>query len=144
MKRCLLVMLFLGAVMFIQPSGSVAQDKHSLTVLRIKIEAPELDKRILLDKLAEHAETNHLRFEPVDQDFDYRIVFLTGQQPVATVYGELNASMASADVYDSEGNELFKFDRKGRGSDKGATNAVAKEIIKRLLEWRSLSHQKAA
>lgn len=48
--------------------------------------------------------------------------------------------MAVADVYDAQGKELFKFDRKGRGTDKGATNAVAKEIIKRLSEWRSISH----
>jgi hypothetical protein len=124
----------------------LAQSKAQVTVLKVRIEAPELDKRMLLDRMESHAADRGLKFESVDQDFDYRIVFATGQHAVTLLGwgsgGSVNASLAAADVYDAKGKELFKFDRKGRGSDKGATNAVAKEIIKRLLEWRALSESK--
>jgi hypothetical protein len=120
-----------------------AESKPQPTVLKIKIEAPELDKRLLLEKLELHAADHKLKFESVEQDFDYRIVFATGQHAVVLVAsgggGSMNASMAAADVYDATGKEIFKFDRKGRWSDKGATNAVAKEIVKRLVEWRTHS-----
>jgi len=139
MRRWLFVLFLCTAVVCSGPLICIAQGKIAADLLKVKIEAPELDKRILMDKLQEHGAENGLKFASVDQDFDYRIVFITGQRPVMTQYGEINASLASADVYDSEGKELFKFDRKGRWTDKGATNAVANEIVKRLLKWRSLS-----
>jgi hypothetical protein len=138
MKAAYFVILC-AAVVLSQPLRSFGYSEAAVTVLRIKIEAPELDKAILLAKLQERAADNKLKFESVEQDFNYRIVFATGQAPVMTQYGAINASLASADVYDSAGKELFKFDRKGRWTDKGATNAVANEIVKRLLKWRSLS-----
>ena len=45
----------------------------------------------------------------------------------------MNSSMASADVFDNANAELFKFNRQGRASDKGAANAVAVEILKRII-----------
>jgi hypothetical protein len=57
---------------------------------------------------------------------------------VSTVYGDINASMASTAVFDSNGTELFEFERHGRATDNGATNAVAKEIIKRLIKLRNM------
>jgi hypothetical protein len=53
---------------------------------------------------------------------------------VGTTYGDINASLGSTSVYDSQGKEMFEFKREGRWTDSGATNAVAKEIIKRLLK----------
>jgi hypothetical protein len=135
-----------------QPSPPVAEatpthisgKQRDWLVLKIKTEAPELDKRWLLESLGSHGADHKLKFESVGHDFDYRIVFATGQRAVNIFSsgsgGSINASMAAADVYDAQGKELFKFDRKGRGTDQGATNAVAKEIVKRLLEWRSISH----
>jgi hypothetical protein len=106
--------------------------------IRAKIEATELDRRMLLEKLNTHAQDHHLAFELADSDYDYRIIFSTGQGTTQTNWGELNSSMASADVFDPQGTELFRFDRKGRGSDKRAVDAAAKEIIKRILMLRKL------
>ena len=99
---------------------------------RITIEATELDKKILLEKLNVHGADHKLRFVLAEKDFDYRIVFSTGQRGYQTGYGEMNSSGSSVQVYDSKGTELFAFNRAGRATDSGATNAAAKEIIKRL------------
>jgi len=99
---------------------------------RITIEATELDKKILLEKLKVHGADHKLRFVLAEKDFDYRIVFSTGQRGYQTGYGEMNSSGSSVQVYDSKGTELFAFNRAGRATDSGATNAAAKEIIKRL------------
>jgi hypothetical protein len=109
-----------------------------LKTIRTKIEATELDRRMLLQKLNAHGLDHHMTFELAESDFDYRIAFSTGQGTTQTTWGELNSSVASADVFDPNGTELFRFERKGRGSDETATNAVAKEIIKRILKLNSL------
>jgi hypothetical protein len=109
---------------------------------KVKIEATELDRRMLLQKLNSHGADHGMKFEAADSEYDYRIVFSTGQEKsVAGVWGSggsFNSSVAAADVFDGKGTELFKFERKQRGTDSGATNAVAKEIIKRLLKVGSL------
>jgi hypothetical protein len=46
-------------------------------------------------------------------------------------------SGACVTVFDKRGNTLFAFTREQRITDSGATNAVAKEIIKRLNELKS-------
>ena len=99
---------------------------------KITIEATELDKKILLEKLKVHGADHKLRFVLAEKDFDYRIVFSTGQRGYQTGYGEMNSSGSSVQVYDSKGTELFAYNRAGRATDSGATNAAAKEIIKRL------------
>lgn len=115
-----------------------AQGQAGSKPIRTKIEGTELDRRMLLEKLNAHGQDHHMRFEMAESDFDYRIAFTTGQGTTQTTWGELNSSIASADVFDPNGTELFRFERKGRGSDKGATNSVAKEIIKRILKLNSL------
>ena len=109
----------------------VAMGQHPL---KVKVESTELDRKTLVDKLNEHGASHHLKFELADQDFDYRIVFGTGQGPVMTTYGSVNSSGATTSVFDAKGSELFEFKREGRWTDNGATNAAAKEIIKRLLK----------
>lgn len=101
---------------------------------KIKIESTLLDQKMILEKLNSHGSSHHLIFVLADDEFDYRIVFSTRQKPVGTVYGDINASTASTSVFNSRGEELFEFERSGRWTDSGATNAVAKEIIKRLLK----------
>ena len=102
--------------------------------LKVKIESTDLDRKTLVEKLNDHGASRHLKFELADQDFDYRIVFGTGQGPVITTYGSINSSGAVTQVFDAKGSELFEFKREGRWTDNGATNAAAKEIIKRLLK----------
>ena len=39
---------------------------------------------------------------------------LTGQKPVGTAYGDINASAGSTAVYGAQGKEMFEFKREGR------------------------------
>lgn len=47
-------------------------------------------------------------------------------------------------MFDPQGRLLFSFTRGTRYTDKGATNAAAKEIIKRLIRWRKEQSQGTA
>jgi hypothetical protein len=114
----------------------IAQSKSQVTELKVKIEATELDRKMLLEGLNADGAGHHLKFTLTEQDFDYRVVFSTTQEPYSTAYGDMNSSTASTSVFDFNGKELFEFKRQGRSSDKRATNAVAKEIIKRLVQLR--------
>jgi hypothetical protein len=115
-----------------------AQVSPQRTALKLKIEAPELDRRMLLDRLNSHGSEHGMKFELSDTGFDYRIVFQTSQGSAQALAagsgGSFNTSVATADVFDSNEKELFRFDRKNRWTDSGAANAVAKEIIKRMLK----------
>ena len=44
-----------------------------------KIEVTELDRRMLLENLNTHDQDHYVRFESAESDYDYRIVFSTGQ-----------------------------------------------------------------
>ena len=122
-----------------------APASRPLETIRIKIDANELDRRMLLEKLnargLERPE-HKVKFELADQDFTYRIVFATDQETaLSNRYGHsgggtYNSSTASATVYDNNGAALFQFKRRLRVTDSGSTNAVAKEIIKRIMKLR--------
>lgn len=116
-----------------------AETKPSAQTVRVKIEATELDKRLLLEKLNRHGPDHGLKFELAEQGYDYRIAFSTEQRKswfiVSGGGGSYNTSAATVSVADSKGTELFRFQRAGRGTDTGAAKAVAKEIIKRLIRW---------
>ena len=112
-------------------SNAGSQTVNSRT-LKVTIEATELDRKMLLEKLNTHGADHKLQFVLSEKDFDYRIVFGTGQRGYQTAYGEMNSSGSNVQVFDSKGVELFEFNRAGRFTDSGATNAAAKEIIKRL------------
>jgi hypothetical protein len=111
-----------------------ASAQKSRQPLKVKIEATALDRQMIIEKLNSHGEGHHLKFELSDGEFDYRIVFSTSQTPTNTAYGAVNSSTAMTSLFDSKGSELFEFKREGRWTDSGATNAAAKEIIKRLLK----------
>jgi hypothetical protein len=130
MNKCALLLLL--------AFGGLCHGQTTPKAFRATIEATELDRRMLLEKLNTHGQGHHMKFELADSEYDYRIVFSTEQGTTATTWGELNSSIASADVFDATGTELFRFDRKGRGSDRAATSAVAKEIIKRILALNKL------
>jgi len=113
-------------------------------IVKIKIEAPELDAKILLSKLIEHGADHKITFERVDTNYDYKISFETTQEKSQGLFwgsgGSFNVSAAMTSVSDATGKELFKFKRSNRGTDVGATNAVAKEIVKRLEEYWKIDH----
>ena len=54
-----------------------AQNPLASKGIRTKIYATELDRRMLLENLNTHDQD--LRFELAESDYDYRIVFSTGQ-----------------------------------------------------------------
>jgi len=58
------------------PLGS-AQNKPATPIFKVKIEATELDRQMLLEKLNAHGADHHLKFALADRDFDYRIEFGT-------------------------------------------------------------------
>ena len=101
---------------------------------KVKIEATELDRRLLLQKLNK---SSHNSFILDEQNFSYKIVFSIEQQtsPIAIggIMGSTDDAYANVEVQDSEGRALFKFRvRSTWGTEKGAYGAATKEIIKRL------------
>jgi hypothetical protein len=123
-------LLFVLAIAAAVPPGFAQNPLGSN--LKIKIEATELDQQTLLARLNANGVAHHLKFILANQDFDYRITFGTEQKPVSGI----NASAATTAIYDAEGKEMFEFKQEGRWTDSGATNATAKEIIKRLLKLK--------
>ena len=134
MRAVFLTVICLGLVQVCLPQSQPA-------LIKVKVDAPELDRRMLLEKLNSHGKDHGMKFDLADSGFDYRIAFGTGQGNadalVAGSGGSYNTSAATADVFDASGKELFRFDRKNRWTDSGAANAAAKEIIKRLVRLRS-------
>jgi hypothetical protein len=56
-----------------------AQNPSASKGIRTKIEATELDRRMRLENLNTHDQDHYMRFELAESDYDYRIVFSTGQ-----------------------------------------------------------------
>ena len=133
MNRTALALLALAAFCSVVFAQSNAKPQApSPEPLKVTIEATELDRKMLLEKLNEHGADHKLKFVLSEKTFDYRIVFRTGQRGYQTLYSEVNSSGTDVHVFDATGRELFAFNRAGRLTDSGATNASAKEIIKRL------------
>jgi hypothetical protein len=110
-------------------SCGFAQLAMGQQVVKVRIDAKELDRALLFQKLNEHGADHHMRFELVSQGYEYRIGYGTGQ--AGGPYGPV-ATASVTRVFDPKGAELFNFNRDGRKTDAGAANATAKEIIKRL------------
>jgi hypothetical protein len=118
-------------------SCSFAQFTMGQQTLRVRIDAKEFDRALLIQKLNEHGADHHIKFELVNQNFDYRIAYGIGQAGGIAPYGPVVATASVTRVFDAKGSELFEFSRDGRKTDAGAANATAKEIIKRLQKLRS-------
>ena len=118
----------------------LAQHIPAGTAIKVKIEANQWDKDLLLKKLNDHGADHGMKFEAADSGYEYRIVFATGQNKNTLLglagAGAVNYSKAGVTAYDVSGNELFSFERANRYTDSGAANAAAKEIIKRLRQLR--------
>jgi hypothetical protein len=125
----------------IQSLVVVAQKGDRLQTVKVKMESNQWDRDLVLEKLNHHGASHRLKFEVVEEGFDYRITFATGQHKNTLLglagAGAVNYSKAEVTAYDSKGTELFQFQRENRYTDSGATNAAAKEIIKRLVRLRS-------
>jgi hypothetical protein len=115
-------------------SCGFAQLAMGQQVVKVRIDAKELDRALLFQKLNEHGADHHMKFVLANQNYDYRIGYGTGQ--AGGPYGPV-ATASVTRVFDTKGAELFNFTRDGRKTDAGAANATAKEIIKRLRVLRA-------
>jgi hypothetical protein len=116
------------------------QQSPAAVTIKVKIEANQWDSGLILKKLNDHGADHGMKFELADEGYEYRITFATGQHKNTLLglagAGAVNYSKAGVTAYDVKGNELFNFERENRYTDSGATNAAAKEIIKRLRKLR--------
>lgn len=133
-------MLALALLVFAFPASAPAKAATQPETVKVKIEASEMDRRMLLEKLNEHGAEKGMKFVLDDKEFNYRIEFSTEQGHAwnagAGSGGSYNTSEAKTTVYDEKDGELFHFTRAQRRTDSGATNAVAKEIIKRMMKLK--------
>ena len=131
-------MLALALFVLAFPASATARTEPE--TVKVKIEASVMDRRMLLTKLNEHGAEHGMKFALDDKEFSYRISFAIQQsKDWATGSGSgwsYNTSEAKVAVYDDKDGELFSFTRAQRRTDSGATNAVAKEIIKRMLKLK--------
>jgi len=102
---------------------------------RVRVDAKDLDRGLLISKLQEHGANNHIKVTIANENYDFRVAYGTGG---FTPYGAAGASASVTKVFDGNGTQLFEFTRDGRKTDVGAANATAKEIIKRLKKLRGL------
>jgi hypothetical protein len=118
------------------------QRSPAAVTIKVKIEANQWDTGLILKKLNDHGADHGMKFEVADEGYEYRITFATGQHKNTLLglagAGAVNYSKAGVTAYDAKGNELFNFERENRYTDSGATNAAAKETIKRLLKLRQV------
>ncbi len=126
-----------------------AQAKHPLRTVTVKVQASELDRDTLMQKLNKDAKNRHLRFVEVGgKNYDYRIVFSAGEKgnPKVPGYGgiwSMTVHYSDTTVFGPTGTELFRFHSDNDYTNGGATNAAAKGIIKRLRRlWKLRSKDK--
>jgi len=133
-------MLALALLVLAFPAGAQTKAATQPEAVKVKIEASEMNRRMLLEKLNEHGAEHGMKFVLDDKEFSYRIHFEVeqgkGWTSGAAGGGSYNTSEAKATVYDDKDGELFSFTRAQRRTDSGATNAAAKEIIKRMLKLK--------
>ncbi|HLZ14053.1 MAG TPA: hypothetical protein VKP58_15835 [Candidatus Acidoferrum sp.] len=133
-------MLTLALLVLAFPAGAATNGAAQPETVKVKIEASETDRRLLLEKLNEHGAEHGMKFVLDEKEFGYRIHFAVEQGHAwstgAGSGGSYNTSEAKATVYDDKDGELFSFTRAQRRTDSGAANAVAKEIIKRMLRLK--------
>ena len=121
-------------MLFLLASPVTAQAAPPVTMVRLRVTATEADRALLLERLNHNAKGRNLGFETGGDAYDYKIMFATEDDP--RHWMTLNTASASAEVYDPGGVLLFSVRRENRASVGGAANAVAKEVIKRILRSR--------
>jgi hypothetical protein len=118
-----------------------AQARKPLQEVKVKVDSAGWDRALLLEKMNDSGRFHGLHFDESDDVYEYRIAYGAGQDPAAVQVGVMNATSGTVTVFDARGVELFDFTRQGRFTDAGVTNAVAKEIVKRLHIIRSQTSQ---
>lgn len=131
--------LWLALIVMGGTCAAAAQNKPAPTTIKVKIEATERDGQMLLEKLNAAGADDNVKFELADQGFLYRIVFSTTPGTTSPTQRQVNASGATAKVLDPQGVEIFDLTRQARFTGEGATNAAAKEMVKRLLKLKPAS-----
>ena len=125
MKSLSIVFLILA------PTVIAGQTKSPATTIKIKIEAQEASKRLLLQKLQAEGKDLGLVWQESTAGFDYRILL--------NVRDETNMRVswctARATVHAADGKQLFEF-TEGGWSCLPATESVARGIIERLVRLR--------
>jgi hypothetical protein len=137
---CTRALTCVGLLMAMLTLPCFGQQSPAAVTIKVKIEANQWDSGLILKKLNDHGADHGMKFEVGEEGFEYRITFATGQHKNTLLglagAGAVNYSKAGVTAYDAKGNELFNFERENRYTDSGATNAAAKEIIKRLRKLR--------
>ncbi len=132
------IKFMLLALAFTLPS--LAQSTSSPAPIKVLLEANEWNRKQLLEKLNENGAKHRIKFISAEKDYDYKIQFTTGKTQEAMVVqgtgGTADYDTGFATVYDSHDAELFQIKREGMWSERGATNKIAKEIIKRISRLR--------
>jgi hypothetical protein len=122
------------------PAVCLAQCKAPVTTLKVRIEASDSDKALLLEMLKRNGCDGKIGFEATDVGFHYRIVLANGEEGRPYVYyggsGTTRVPVVLTTVYDGW-IVLFSFTRGNRITHRGEVNASAKEIVKRLIRLRS-------
>ena len=125
MKSLSIVFLILA------PTVIAGQTKSPATTIKIKIEAQEASRRLLLQKLQAEGKDLGLVWQESTAGFDYRILL--------NVRDETNMRVswctARATVHAADGKQLFEF-TEGGWSCLPATESVAGGIIERLVRLR--------
>ena len=125
MKSLSIVFLILA------PTVIAGQTKSPATTIKIKIEAQEASRRLLLQKLQAEGKDLGLVWQESTAGFDYRILL--------NVRDETNMRVswctARATVHAADGKQLFEF-TEGGWSCLPATDSVARGIIERLVHMR--------
>ena len=86
-----------------------AQFTMGQQTLRVRIDAKEFDRALLIQKLNEHGADHHIKFELVNQNFDYRIAYGTGQAGGIAPYGPVVATASVTRVFDAKGSKALNF-----------------------------------
>lgn len=118
-------------LLIVAPTVIAGQTKSPATTIKVKIEAQEASKRLLLQKLQAEGKDLGLAWQESTAGFDYRILLdVRDETNVRVSWCTARATVDSAD-----GKQLFQF-TEGGWSCLPAADSVAKGIIERLVRLR--------
>jgi hypothetical protein len=118
-------------LLILTPTAVAGQNKSPTTTIKIKIEAQEANKRLLLQKLQTEGKDLGLVWQESAASFEYGILLDIRDDTNMRV----SWCTARATVVAADGKQLFQF-TEGGWSCLLATDSVAKGIIERLLRLR--------
>jgi len=115
-------------LLVLTPMALAAQNKPAGATIRVKIEARETDKRLLLKRLQADGKDRGLAWQESAAGFDYRILFEIRNETNMRVFW----CITRATVRTADGKELFQLTQ-GGWSCTSAIDSIANAIIERLL-----------